>query len=103
VGARLALLFLMSWAQNYVADAMVGASSLFTVIAGVSIISPDVRTQIANALGDGPVSQISAMASSALDYVHVLTRVAGDYRLENGPLVGFGILAVVLTVMMTRS
>ena len=92
----------MSQARSHTADAMVGASSLCTVIAGVAIISPDARAQIAHAISDA-AGQLGAMASRALDFAHVLVRVAGDYRTDNAPLVGFGILAVVLTVMMARN
>ena len=82
---------------------MVGATSLCTLIAGVSIISPEVRTQIANAMAGDPAAQLSAMASRALDYWHLLMRVAGDYSPHNTPLVGFAIVALVLTVMMFRA
>lgn len=82
---------------------MVGASSLCTLIAGMSIISADVRDGIANAIGGDPTGQLSAMASRALEFVHVLGRVGGDYRLDNTPLVGFGVVALVLTVMMART
>ena len=93
----------MSQARSHTADAMVGASSLCTVIAGVSIISPDIRAEIARAISGDAAGQLGAMASRALDFAHVLVRVAGDYRTDNAPLVGFGILAVVLTVMMARN
>ena len=93
----------MSRARNHAADAMVGASSLCTVIAGMSIISPDVRAEIANAMAGDPAGQLNAMASRALDFAHVLVRMAGDYRPDNTPLVGFGIVTLVLTVMMFRT
>jgi len=89
--------------RNRIADVMVGTSSLCTVIAGVSIISPDVRAGIANAFAGDPSGQLTAMASRASDFVRVLVNVAGDYRADNTPLVGFGILALVLTVMMFRT
>lgn len=82
---------------------MVGATSLCGLIAGMSIISPDVRTQIANAFAGDPGGQLSGMASRALDYGQLLLRVARDYSPDSTPLVGFGIVALVLTVMMARS
>jgi hypothetical protein len=91
----------MSRPRNHTADAMVGASSLCTLIAGVSIISPDLRAEMASAIGGA--GQLSAIASRALDFAHGIVRMAGDYRLDADPLVGFGILALVLTVMMVRA
>jgi len=82
---------------------MVGATSLCSLIAGVSIISPEVRTQIANAMAGDPGTQLSAMASRAMDYGNLLVRVTRDYSPDNTPLVGFGIVALVLTVLMFRS
>ena len=82
---------------------MVGAGSLCTLIAGVSIVSPDVGGEIARTIGGDGGGQLGAMASRAFDSAHILVRAAGDYRVDNAPLVGFAILAVVLTVMMARS
>jgi hypothetical protein len=82
---------------------MVGATSLCTLVAGLSIISPEVRAHITNAMAGDPATQMSAMASRALDYGHLLLRVARDYSPDNTPLVGFGIVALVLTVMMFRA
>ena len=81
---------------------MISASSLCMVVAGMSIISPDVRPHVVNALGD-PAGQLSAMASRALEYGHMLARVTRDYGVDNTALAGFGIVAVILTVMMFRS
>jgi hypothetical protein len=33
----------------------------------------------------------------------VFVRVVGDYRPDNTPLLGFGIVALVLTVMLVRA
>jgi hypothetical protein len=92
----------MSSARPRTADAMVGASSLCTLAAGVSIISPDVRTQV-NAFAADPAVQLSALASRALDYGNMLVRAAGDYTPDSTPFMGFVIVAVVLTLMMFRS
>ena len=82
---------------------MVGASSLCAVVAGVSIISPDIRAEIARAVSGDAAGQLSATMSRAFDFARLMIRVAGDYRTDNAALVGFGILAVVLTVMMARN
>lgn len=82
---------------------MVGATSLCTVAAGVSIINPQIRAQIAAAIGDGATGQLAAMASHATDFLHTLTQLAGDNFPGNAPLAGFAIVAVALTVMMVRS
>lgn len=102
-GARLAAWFAMS-SRTYprTADAMVGAASLCMVIAGISIISPDIRTHVTTAIGD-PAGQLSAMTSLALDYGHSLVRAARHYGGDNTELAGFGVVAVVLTFMMFRS
>jgi hypothetical protein len=81
---------------------MVGAGGLCTLVAGVSFISPDVRTQV-NAFAGDPAVQLSALASRALDYGNILVRAAGDYTPDSTPFMGFAIIAVVLTFMMSRS
>jgi len=81
---------------------MVGASGVCTLIAGMSILSPDVRTQI-NAFAGDPAVHLSALTASALDYGNLLVRAAGDYTPDSTPLMGFAIVAVVLTFMMFRS
>jgi hypothetical protein len=68
----------------------------------VSFISPDVRTQV-NAFAGDPAVQLSALASRALDYGNTLVRAAGDYTPDSTPFMGFAIIAVVLTFMMSRS
>ncbi len=82
---------------------MLGTSSLCTLIAGVAIISPEVRSQIASVISGDPAGQLGPMASRALDYGHMLVRVARDFSPDTTPLVGFGIVALVLTVMMFRA
>ena len=81
---------------------MVGASSLCSLVVGVSIVSPDVRTQV-NAFAADPAVQLSALASRALDYGNMLVRTAGDYTPDSAPFMGFAIVAVILTLMMFRS
>ena len=82
---------------------MVSAGSLCTLVAGTSIISPQVRAAIGNVMAGDPAGQFGAMTSRALDFVHTFSSVAADYRADNTPLVGFGILALVLTVMMFKT
>ena len=82
---------------------MVGAGSLCTLVAGASIISPDVSAAIGNAIAGDPAGQLTAVASRALGFMHTVSGVAGDIGVDTTPLVGFGILAVVLTVMMFRT
>jgi len=82
---------------------MVGASSLCTLVAGLSIINPAVRAEIANVIAGDPGGQLSAGVSRALDFAQVLVRMAGEYRPDSTPFVGFGIVALVLTVMMFRT
>ena len=92
-----------SQARTRTADAMVGASSLCMLVAGVSMISPDVRTQLANATAADLGGQLHAVMSRALDYGHLIAGVARDYGLENSPVAGFAILGVVLVVVMFRT
>lgn len=92
----------MSRARPHTSDAVVGASGLCTLVAGISIISPDVRTQV-NAFAGDPAVHLSAVASRALDYGNVLLRAAGDYTPDSTPFMGFAIVAVFLTFMMFRS
>ena len=95
----------MSRARHGTADALVGATSLCTLVAGAAIISPDIRSQV-NAFAGDPVAQLSALASRALDYGNILVRTAGDYTpytSDSTPFMGFAIVAVVLTLMLFRS
>jgi hypothetical protein len=84
------------------ADAMVGAGGVFTLVAGMSIISPDVRTQV-NAFAGDPAVHLSGLASRAMDYGTMLARTFGDYTPDSTPFMGFAIIAVFLTFMMARS
>jgi hypothetical protein len=102
MGAWFALVFGMSQVRRRAADAMVGASSLCAVIAGMSIISEDVRSQIANAIAGKP-NELGAMAFRAQAFGQELVRTAGDYRLTEAPVMGFGIVAIVLCVLMFRT
>ena len=84
------------------ANAMVGASSLCVMAAGVWVISPDMRTMMASAMGD-PATHVSAMVSDVLNYGDMLLRLARHHAGDNGPLAGFGVVAVFLTILMARS
>jgi hypothetical protein len=92
----------MPRARTLTGDAMVGVSSLCTLAAGASIISPDVRAQV-NTFAADPGVQLSALASRAMDFGNMLVRSAGDYTPDSTPFMGFAIVAVVLTLMMFRS
>ncbi len=93
----------MPSARNHTgADAMVCVGGLCTVVAGMAIISPDVRTQV-NAFAGDPAVLLSALASRALDYGNMLARVAGDYTPDSTPLMGFALVAAFLSFMMFRS
>jgi len=82
---------------------MIGTSSLCAVIAGISIVSADVRMQIANVIAGDPAGEVSAMTFRVLDFGRTFAGAAADYRAANAPLVGFGIAAVVLTIVMFRT
>jgi hypothetical protein len=101
-GARFAFVLGMSRARRLVVDAFIGASSLCALIAGISIISEDMRAQIANAIAGKP-SDLGAMALRAQTFGNVLVSTAGDYRLIETPLIGFAIVAIVLCVLMFRN
>ena len=92
----------MPRARTLTGDVMVGVSSLCTLAAGASIISPDVRAQV-NTFAADPGVQLSALASRAMDFGNMLVRSAGDYTPDSTPFMGFAIVAVVLTLMMFRS
>ena len=92
----------MSRARTHTADAMVGASGLCTLGAGVWLVSPEVRTQISDFAGD-PAVQLTGLVSRALDYGNMLVRIAGDYTPDSTPFLAFAVVAVFLTVMMARS
>ncbi len=82
---------------------MLGATTISTLLGGASLISPEVRAAIANAIAGDPAGQLGAMTSRVVDFAHGVTSMASAYTGDNTPLVGFGILALFLTIMMTRS
>lgn len=96
------VLVMSSSARARTANAMVGASSLCVMVAGMWFISPDVRTNMATAMGD-PAAHVSAMLSGVLDYGDMLLRLARHHAGDNAPLAGFGVVAVFLTMLMARS
>jgi len=89
--------------QRRTADAIVGATTFSTLLGGVWMISPDLRAAIGNVFTGNPADRLGALLSPAIDFVHGLARMASDYSSDNAPLVGFGIVAVFLTVMMAKS
>ena len=93
----------MSRARAHATDVMIHTTSLCTVFAGVSFISPDLRAEIMRAIADGPAGPLSAITSRAADVVHMLPPVLADIRGDNLPIVAFGLVAVVLTMMMVGS
>jgi len=102
-GVRFAAGFGMSRARRHAADALISVSSLCAVIGGLSLVSADVRTQIANAIAGGTSGQLSAMAFRTQAFGHALVSAANDYHLTNAPLLGFGIIAIVLFFLMFRA
>ena len=93
----------MSTARPWTAaDAMLGAGGLFTLVAGASVISPDVRLQV-NAFAGDPGVQLGALVSRTVDYGHMLLRAAGEFAPDSSPFMGFAVVAVFLTFMMFRS
>ena len=92
----------MSRGRSHGSDAMVGAGSLCTLAAGVTIISPEIRMQV-NAFAGDPGVQLTALVSRVLDYGNMIVRVAGDYTPDSTPFMGFAVVTVFLTVMMFKS
>jgi hypothetical protein len=84
------------------ADVMIGFGSFGAVVAGVSVLSVDVRVYLANLLAGDPAGELPARVLWLQDHVHTLIRAAVEYRAANGPMVGFGVVAVVLALLMFR-
>lgn len=82
---------------------MIGAGSLFTVIAGMTILNADVRLQLASVIAGDSNGQLSAMAFRAQSYGHELMQSAAAYRADNGPMLGFGLVAAVLAFLMFKT
>ncbi len=82
---------------------MIGASSLGAVAVGMSILNADVRTKVANVIAGDAGGDLSALAFSVQNYSHELMRSVSDYRAANGPMVAFGVVAVILAILMFRS
>jgi hypothetical protein len=82
---------------------MLGAGSIGVVFAGLWMLSPDVRERVALALADDPSRQLYDVVFRVQTFGHVFLRAVSDYRDANAPLVGFGIVAVVLAILMFKT
>ena len=93
----------MTKTRRQASDAMLSAGSLLALITGMSILNADVRVQVANIMAGDSNGQLSAMAFRAQSYGHELMKSAAQYRADNGPMVGFGLVAVVLAFLMFKT
>ena len=82
---------------------MIGASSVCAVVAGMSVINEEFRAQIASVIVGDPGGQLSALAFRAQGLSRELIRSALEYRADNGPMVAFGLVAVVLAFLMFKT
>ena len=86
----------MTTARRRMADAMMSTSGLCALVAGIWILSPDLRVQIANASGSELSSQVRVTIARAETYGYeFLGLVSGD-QAADPLLVGFAIGAVVI-------
>ena len=81
---------------------MISVTSLCMVGAGLALISPEARATMTEAIGD-PAGVFGRMVTRAASFAHMFAGMAGDYRADNLPVVGFALVAVVLTGMMFRA
>ena len=81
---------------------MIGAGSVGAVVAGMAVLNDQIRAQLANAIAGDPAGISSEVAFRAQDFGHGLVRDIAAYGAANGPMVGFGIVAVVLAILMFR-
>ena len=93
----------MSSPVRRLTDAMLGAGSLCVVATGISIMSPDVRTYLANAAAGDLGSRVSAMTLDAQRFAYEIKGAVAGFRIADDPAVAFAIGALVLTVLMFRS
>ena len=92
----------MAKARRKATDAMIGVSSVCSVLAGLSVFSVEVRAWIANLLAGDPAGEVSTMAFRAQGFGHEVVRSLNVYRAENGPMVAFGVVAVLLALLMFK-
>jgi hypothetical protein len=89
--------------RRRLADAMIAAGSIGTVVAGTAIVSVDARALLASAAVLNDPAELEAMTVRVQTFGHDLVHAAAVYRADNGPIVGFAIFAVVLTVLMFKT
>jgi hypothetical protein len=82
---------------------MIGASSFFTVIAGMSFLSEEFRAIVVGLLAGDRGGQLTALAFKAQSVGHDLVRSAAEYRANNAPMLAFGVVAVVLAFLMFKT
>ena len=82
---------------------MIATSGLCALIGGVSVISPEVRNQIANATAADAASHLNGLVSGALEYGNTFVRMARDLGGDGTHIMGFAVVALVLTVAMFRT
>lgn len=81
---------------------MIGLSSVCSVLAGLSVFSVEVRAWMTNLIAGDPGGEMTALAFRAQGFGHDLVRWLNAYRVDNGPMVAFGLVAVVLALLMFK-
>jgi hypothetical protein len=85
------------------ADAMMSTSGVCALVAGIWVLSPDLRTQLANTSGGDLADQVRVTMARAESYSYEFLGVAAGDQAADPMLVGFLIVAGVITVLMLRS
>ena len=72
------------------------------IVAGLAMISPEVRGYLAK-MFSGDATDVTQLANRGHDFVRDTVKAAREYRANNAPMVGFGVVAVVLAFLMFRT
>ena len=83
-------------------DFLLTTVAIAILVAGLALISPDVRGYLAKIVS-GDATEVTLLAHRAQDLTRDVIKAVNEYRANNVPMVGFGVVAVVLAFLMFRT
>ena len=80
------------------------AAGLCALVSGLAIIDPRVRGEIARVLSSPPPAQeLSSVGEIVRQFGFIVFQALRDQTIEHAPLVIFGLAAMVLVLLMSRT
>lgn len=93
----------MQRVRNRCGEAILNAGTFGLVLAGMALISDDVRRHLTNLISGDRFSELSLIAGPADRFTRTVMESFGGYQAINGQLVMFGIATVFLVGFMLKS